>query len=111
MHFLQDKSHFDGIPENRNPLQRVFGAVLYAFHAKDAFRSVLPAARIVGYVHIHGTYAPALPAMNTFVFVAFDADQREIAHRLQNNGDGADVFTKSPVIPEGKSKGDAHGVI
>ena len=55
--------------ESRNPSQRVFGAILYAFHAKDAF-----------------------------VFIALDADQREITYGLKENGDRTDIFAECPVV-------------
>ena len=51
-----------------------------AFHAENAFRSVLSLSGIVGDVHIHGTYALAFPAGNTLLFVTLDAHEGKIAH-------------------------------
>ena len=91
--------------------QRIFGAALYAFHTKNTFRAVFPVPRIIGYVYIHRTYTSALSAVDAFVFFACDADQREAAHGLQEDGDRADVLTERPIILENKGKDDPDSVI
>ena len=37
-------------------LKRAFGAVLYAFHAEDAFGAVCSVSGIVGDIDVHRTY-------------------------------------------------------
>ena len=84
------------------PSQGVLGAVFDAFHAEDAFRAVLSVPRVVGRVHIHGAYPLAFPAADAFILVAFNAEQGEIAHGLEEHGDRADVLAERPVVLKGE---------
>ena len=95
----------------RNRLKSVFRAVLHAFHAKNAFRSVYSLSRIIRYIHIHGAHPPALTAGHTFFLITFDPQKGEITHWFQKNSDRTDIFTKCPVIFEHKGQGDADPVI
>ena len=49
--------------------------------------------------------------MDTFLLIAADAEQGEIAHRLEEDCDGTDVLAESVVVPEQHSQGDADHVI
>ena len=49
--------------------------------------------------------------MDTFVFVAMDANQGEVAHRLEEDGDGTDIFAEGAVVLEQYRKEDTHHVI
>jgi len=91
--------------------KRILGAVPHALHAKDAFRSVLAFPRIVRYVHVHGAYLFAFPAGDAFVLIAFDPQQGEVAHGLQEHRNGAYVFAESAVILECVGKRDACYVV
>ena len=58
----------------------VFGAVFHTLHAQNAFGSVLPFSGVIGYIYIHRTDPFTFSAANTFIFVAFNAEQRKITH-------------------------------
>ena len=101
----------DALPFAGEKSQRVFRAVLHAFHTKNTLRAVLPVSRIICYVNIHGTYAFALSAIYAFVFFAFDANQRKITHRLKKHGDRTEIFAERPVVFEYERKSDTYPVI
>ena len=66
---------------------------------------------IVRHFHIHRADFFALSAGYALVLVALDPDGGEIAHGLQEDGDGTDVFAKGPVILEPEGQKDPHGII
>ena len=92
-------------------LQGVFGTIPDTFEAKNAFGAVLPLPGVIGHVDIHRTNPLAFSAGDTFFFVAGDTEQGIIAHRLQKDGDRADVFAEGAVIFERKGQGDSDRVI
>lgn len=79
-------------------LKGLFGAVLHAFHAENALCAVFSTAGIVGDIHVHGAHAPAFSALDAFAVVTGDTEQSKIAHGLEKNGNGADVFAESTVV-------------
>ena len=68
-------------------------------------------AGIVVHLDIHRTNFQTLATMDAFLFVAADAEQGEIAHRLEEDCDGTDVLAESAVVLEQHSQGDANHVI
>ena len=82
-----------------------------AFVAEDALRGVFSLSRILVDFHIHRADFQALAALDALAFVATDTQSREIAHRLQEHGDGAEVFAEGAVVAEDDGQGDAHHVI
>ena len=53
---------------------------------------------IVVYFDFHRTDLQAFAAVDTLAFVAMDADQREIAHGLEEDRDGADIFAEGAIV-------------
>ena len=49
--------------------------------------------------------------MDAFLFVAANAEQGEVAHRLEEDRDGTDVLAKCAVVLEQHSQSDADHVI
>lgn len=66
---------------------------------------------IVRHFHIHRANFFALSAGYALVLVALDPDGGEIAHGLQQDGDGTDVFAKGPIILEVEGQNNPHGII
>ena len=79
---------FSGSPTRRqwvlpnDVLKCILRTVFYAFHAQDAFRSVLALSWIISHIHIHRTYSPAFTAGYTFFLIALYPYQWKITHRL-----------------------------
>lgn len=92
-------------------LQRFFRTRFCTFKAEDAFRAVFAFSGIVCHINIHRTYLFTFAAGNAFAFVALDSEQGKVTHRLQENGDRTDVFTKSPIVLADKCKDDPDSVI
>ena len=92
-------------------MQRFCGAGFRTLIAKDALRSVFPFAGLFVDLHIHGADAQALAAVDAFVLVAVDAQERKVAHGLEEHRDGAQIFAERTVILERKGKRDARYVI
>ena len=87
----------------------MLGAGLYTLHAEDALRVVRAAARVVQHVHLHGAGPLAGVAADAFAVIAGDAQEREVAYRLEEDRDGADVLAEGAVVLEGVDQGDAEG--
>ena len=68
--------------------------------AQDAFRGVFAFAGILVHFHFHRADFQAFAALDAFALVAMDANQREIAHRLEEDRDGAEVFAEGAVVLE-----------
>ena len=49
--------------------------------------------------------------MNTFFLVAADAEQGEVAHRLEEDRDGADILAEGTVVFEQDGEEDSYHVI
>ena len=91
--------------------QRLGGADLCTFVAKNTLRSVFALAGLFVYLHVHGADPEAFVAVDAFVFVTVDPQEGQIAHGLEKHGDGAEVFAEGPVVPEQKSQTDARQVV
>ena len=63
-------------------LQRLFRALLYALHAQNTFRPVLPLPGVIRNLHIHRADSLASAAGDALCRITADAKQREVAHRL-----------------------------
>ena len=68
-------------------------------------------ARIVVHLDIHRANFQTLATMNTFFLVAADTEQGEVAHRLEEDRDGADVFTESAVVLEHHGQRNTNHII
>lgn len=49
--------------------------------------------------------------MDALLLVAADAEQGKVAHRLEEDRDGTDVFAESAVVLEQHSQGNAKHII
>ena len=49
--------------------------------------------------------------MNALAFVAADTKQGKVAHRLEKDRDGTEVFAKSAIVLEQNSEKDTHHII
>ena len=56
-------------------------------------------------------YSPAFAAVDTLIFITVDAQQRKIAHGLEEHRDGTQIFAERPVILEYKGKRNACNVV
>lgn len=79
--------------------------------AQDAFCGIFAFAGIVVDFHFHRAYLQTFAAMDALALIAMDADQREIAHRLEEDRDGTDVLAESAIVLEKDGEEDAHHVI
>ena len=79
--------------------------------AQDAFSGVFPFSRIVVYFDIHRADLQALSTLDAFAFVAMDAKQGEVTHRLEEDRDGTDIFAEGAIVLEQDGEEDAHHVI
>ena len=79
--------------------------------AQDAFSGVFPFSRIVVHFYIHRTDFQAFATLNTFAFVTMDAEQGEVAHRLEKDRDGTDILAEGAIVLEQDGEEDAHHVI
>ena len=92
-------------------MQRLFRAGLCAFVAENTLCSVFPLAGLFIDLHIHGADPQTLAAVNTLIFVAVDAQEREVAHRLEEHRDGAQILAECTIILECECQCDARDVI
>ena len=76
------------------------GTNFRAFIAENALRSVFPLAGFFVDLHVHGTDPQTLPAMNTLILIAVDAQQRKIAHRLEKNRNRTQILAERTIIFE-----------
>ena len=81
-------------------MQCLGGADLCAFVAEDTFRPAFPLAGFFVDLHVHRTYLQAFTAVDAFPFVAVNAQQGKIAHRLEKYCDRTQVFAERTVILE-----------
>ena len=79
---ISDNRSKIGPNENRSVSECVFGTILDTLHAEDTLRAVFPSPGIIGHIHIHGTYAFALSAVDAQILITFHTHQRKIAHGL-----------------------------
>ena len=79
--------------------------------AQDAFSGVFPFSRIVVYFDIHRADLQALSALDAFAFITMNAEQGEVAHRLKEDRDGADILAEGAIILEQDGEEDAYHVI
>ena len=79
--------------------------------AQDAFSGVFPFSRIVVYFDIHRADLQALSALDAFAFITMNAEQGEVAHRLEEDRNGADIFAEGAIVLEQDGEEDAHHVI
>ena len=91
--------------------QSLHRAFLGAFMAQDALCGVFAFAWIFIYLNIHRAHFQAFATLDAFALVAMDAQQGEVAHRLEEDRDGTDVFAKGAIILEHNGKKDAHHII
>lgn len=92
-------------------MQRLFRTGLCAFVAKNTLRSVFPLAGFFIGLHIHGADPQALATVNAFILITVDTQEREVAHRLEEHCDGAQIFAERTVILEYKGKRNACNVV
>ena len=92
-------------------MQRFCGARFRAFVAEDALRPVFPLAGFFIDLHIHGADPQAFAAMDAFALVAVDAQQGEIAHRLEKDRNWTQIFAERTIILKYKGKHNACDVI
>ena len=92
-------------------MQRLCRACLRALIAEDTLRSVLTPAGFLVDLHIHGADAQALAAVNAFAFITVDAQQRKVAHGLEEHRDGAEILAERAIILEGECQHDASDVV
>ena len=92
-------------------IQCFCGAGLRAFVAEYALRPVFPFAGFFVDLHIHGADPQTLSAMDAFALVAVNAQQREVAHGLEEYRDRTQIFAERAVIFERKSKRNTRDVI
>ena len=69
-----------------------------ALLAKDALGGVLSVACIAIDFHFHRADLQTLAAVDAFFLVAFDAEPRKVAHRLQENRYRTNVFAEGTVV-------------
>ena len=69
-------------------MQCLGGAGLCAFMAENTLCSVLPLARLFIDLHIHRADPQAFAAVDTLILITVDAQQRKIAHWLEEHRDG-----------------------
>ena len=84
-----------------------FGALM----AQDTLGGIFPFAGIVVHFYIHRTDLQAFAAMDAFALVAMDAEQGEVAHRLEEDRDGTDILAKGAIVLEQDGEEDAYHVI
>ena len=76
------------------------GTNFRALIAENALRSVFPFAGFFVDLHVHRTYLQAFTAVDAFPFVAVNAQQGKITHRLEKCCDRTQVFAECTVILE-----------
>lgn len=81
-------------------MQSLFRAGLRAFVAKNARSPVFTFAGFFVDLHIHRANSQAFAAADAFTFVTVNAQQGEIAHRLEKYCDRTQVFAECTVILE-----------
>ena len=85
----------------RTALSQSFdGTDLLAFLAEDALGGILAVAGIFVHLNVHRADFQALAALDALALVAAHTQQRKIAHRLQEDRDGADVFAEGAIEKE-----------
>ena len=65
----------------------------------------------MGHFHVHRTYFLTLAAADALLFLYTDAEKRKIACRLQENGNGTDVFAKRSVVFAAVCEDDPDGIV
>ena len=81
-------------------MQRLFRTSLCAFIAENTLCSVLPLARLFIDLHIHRADPQAFAAVDALILITVDAQQRKIAHGLEEHRDGAQIFAECPIVLE-----------
>ena len=79
--------------------------------AKDTLCGVLAFAGIVVYFHFHRADLQAFAAVDAFAFIAMDAEQGEVTHRLEENRDGADILAEGTIVLEQDGEENSNHVI
>ena len=79
--------------------------------AEDAFSSIFATTGVLVYLYFHRTCFQALSAIDTFVFIALDAEQGIVAHWLEEYGYGADVFAEGAIVLQKDGKQYTDGII
>ena len=98
---------------------RGYGSLLQCLHwagfcalvAQDALRGVFAFAGVLVNLYLHWANLQAFAAVNALAFVAADAKQGKVTHRLKEDRDGTDVLAESTVVFEYHGQGDAKRVI
>ena len=91
--------------------QRFNGTDLLAFLAKNALGGVLAVAGVFIYFDIHRADLKAFAALDALALVAPYAQQRIVAHRLQEDRDRTDVFAEGAVVFQHQGEDDADHII
>ena len=92
-------------------MQRLCGTDFRAFVAEDALRSIFPSAGFFVDLHVHGADSETLPTMDALILIAVDAQQRKIAHGLENHRDGTQILAERPIIFESEGKRNADNIV
>ena len=79
--------------------------------AQDTLSGIFPFTGILVHFYIHRTDFQAFVAVDALAFVAMDAEQGEVTHRLEEDRDGADILAEGAVVLEQDGEEDAHHVI
>lgn len=101
------------LPDRRKKslLQRFDGTDFLAFLAEDAFGGVLAVAGVAVHLDVHRTNLKAFSALDTLALVAAHTQQRVVAHGLQEDRDGTDVFAEGAVVFQHQGENDADHII
>ena len=101
------------LPDRRKKslLQRFDGTDFLAFLAEDAFGGVLAVAGVAVHLDVHRTNLKAFSALDTLALVAAHTQQRVVAHGLQEDRDGADVFAEGAIVLEYAGEENSQHVI
>ena len=81
-------------------MQRLCGADLRAFVAENALCPVFSLAGLLVDLHVHGTDPQTFSAMNALILIAVDAQQRKIAHGLEEHRNGTEILAEGAIILE-----------
>ena len=87
------------------------GTFFDALVSQDALGGVFAFTRILIRLYVHRADFQAFATLDAFALVAMDAQQGEVAHRLEEDRDGTDVFAKGAVVLERHGEGDTDRVI